>query len=187
MKYFKKIAEKIISLRVKGVLARAYNYLNPQSYMRNYVKYLRFCGVNVKGTPNYISSDVYFDGHDYSLITLGDGVVISMQTIFLTHDYSIARGIESVQGKYWKREQTPFFLREIEVGNNCFIGLRCILLPGTHIGDNCVIGAGSVVKGIIPANSVVAGNPAKVIAKTDEWARRHLEARDYYPIIRDLK
>ena len=54
----------------------------------------------------------------------------------------------------------------IKVGNNTYFGVHCTILPGSTIGSNCVIGAGSVVRGVIPDNSVVMGNPAKVIMKT---------------------
>ncbi len=49
------------------------------------------------------------------------------------------------------------------IGRNCFIGGRSIILPGVTIGDSCIVGAGSVVTKSVPANSIVAGNPAKVI------------------------
>ena len=57
----------------------------------------------------------------------------------------------------------------ISIGNISFIGARATLLPGTEIGDNCIIGACSVVKGKIPSNSIVIGNPAKIVATTSEW------------------
>ncbi|WP_299153999.1 acyltransferase [uncultured Tateyamaria sp.] len=49
------------------------------------------------------------------------------------------------------------------IGQNCFLGGRCMILPGIEIGDNCVIGAGSVVTKSVPARSLVAGNPARVL------------------------
>jgi acetyltransferase-like isoleucine patch superfamily enzyme len=49
------------------------------------------------------------------------------------------------------------------IGRNCFIGGRSLILPGVIIGDSCIVGAGSVVTKSVPANSIVAGNPAKVI------------------------
>lgn len=55
------------------------------------------------------------------------------------------------------------YARPITVGNNVWIGGNVCVLPGVTIGDNCVIGAGSVVVKDIPANSVAAGNPCKVI------------------------
>jgi acetyltransferase-like isoleucine patch superfamily enzyme len=52
------------------------------------------------------------------------------------------------------------------IGRHCFIGARSIILPGITIGDESVVAAGSVVTKDVPSNSVVAGNPAKVI-RTD--------------------
>lgn len=49
------------------------------------------------------------------------------------------------------------------VGRNCFIGGPSSILPGVTIGDSCIVGAGSVVTKSVPANSIVAGNPARVI------------------------
>ena len=49
------------------------------------------------------------------------------------------------------------------IGENCFIGGQSLILPGVTIGDQCIIGAGSVVTKSIPSNSIVVGNPAKVI------------------------
>ena len=49
------------------------------------------------------------------------------------------------------------------IGRSCFIGGRALILPGVEIGDGCVVGAGAVVTKSVPAGSIVAGNPAKVI------------------------
>lgn len=57
--------------------------------------------------------------------------------------------------------------REIYIGKNCFIGCNSIILKGTVLGDGCVVGAGAVVAGKFEANSVVAGNPARVIKKLE--------------------
>ena len=58
--------------------------------------------------------------------------------------------------------------RPIEIGDNVFIGSNSIILKGVIIGNDAVIGAGSVVHGDIPPNSVYAGNPAKEVKKLDE-------------------
>ncbi len=49
------------------------------------------------------------------------------------------------------------------IGENCFIGGQSLILPGITIGDQCIIGAGSIVTKSVPSNTIVAGNPAKVI------------------------
>lgn len=55
--------------------------------------------------------------------------------------------------------------KEIRIGRNCFIGCNSIILKGTVLGDNCVVGAGAVVCGKFEDNCVIAGNPAKVIRR----------------------
>jgi len=53
--------------------------------------------------------------------------------------------------------------KEVIIGRNVWIGTNTIVLKGFHIGDNSIIGAGSVVNGHIPANVITAGSPARVI------------------------
>lgn len=55
--------------------------------------------------------------------------------------------------------------KPVEIGENVFIGCNCIILKGTKLGNNCVVGAGAVVAGEFEDNSVIAGNPARVIKK----------------------
>lgn len=58
--------------------------------------------------------------------------------------------------------------KEIIIEKNCFIGCNSIILKGTKIGEGSIVGAGSVVCGEFPKNSVIAGNPAKVIKTLPE-------------------
>jgi acetyltransferase-like isoleucine patch superfamily enzyme len=73
----------------------------------------------------------------YSVVTFGAAI--------LTHDY-----VNNVH-------------REVRIGDNCFIGAHSIILPGVTIGDGCIVAAGSVVARDVPAGSLVAGNPARVV------------------------
>lgn len=57
----------------------------------------------------------------------------------------------------------------IIIGNNVWIGLNATILKGTIIGDNSVVSAGSVVKGVFPKNSLIQGNPAKIVKNLDVY------------------
>lgn len=98
----------------------------------------------------------YFSTEPY-LIQIGDHVAISSGTEFITHDAS---------GWLFPDHPNLGLFGSITVGNNTYIGVKCMILPGTTIGSNCVIGAGSLVRGVFPDDSVVMGNPARVIMKT---------------------
>lgn len=54
--------------------------------------------------------------------------------------------------------------KEIHIGKNCFLGCNSIILKGTVLGDNCVVGAGAVVSGKFKDNCVIVGNPAKILS-----------------------
>lgn len=57
--------------------------------------------------------------------------------------------------------------KPIKIGNSVWIGGSVTILPGVTFGDNCTIGAGSVVTKDIPANSIAVGNPCRVVKKID--------------------
>ena len=59
----------------------------------------------------------------------------------------------------------PMKCRGIKIGNNVWIGANATVLDGSSIGDNAIVAAGAVVKGTVPANTLVAGVPAKEIKK----------------------
>jgi len=56
-------------------------------------------------------------------------------------------------------------MKDTIIGNNVFIGCNCLILKGVHIGDNSVIGAGSVVTKDVPNNCIAAGNPATIVKR----------------------
>jgi acetyltransferase-like isoleucine patch superfamily enzyme len=94
------------------------------------------------------------------------GVAIGANVIFAPN-VSVLSYNHDFRNPDWKPYSPDFILRKVTIGNHCWFGRGCMILPGTNIGDNCVIGAGSVVSGVIPPNSVVAGNPAKCIGTTE--------------------
>lgn len=108
-------------------------------------------------------------------VTVGKNVqfvVVSFGVSFLTHD-----GAWYNCSKYINSSEDMRRYGRIKIGNNCFIGCRSILLPGVTIGDNSIIGAGSVVTKDVPSGEVWAGNPARFIKTTDCLAQKFLQTK----------
>lgn len=144
--------------------------INNHFFTTLYYNYLKFIGVHFAGRPNYIASSAYLDGQGYNIISIGKDVVISREVMLLTHDYSIETALHCI-GK-GTVERTIHINEPISIGDNSFIGARASILPGATIGNNCIIGACCVVKGIVPDNSVAVGNPMRIIKRTDELAQK---------------
>lgn len=80
----------------------------------------------------------------HNLISIGEGVELGPSVYIYDHDHDYKSGLK----------ENKFKSAPITIGKNCWIGANTIILNGTDIGDNCVIAAGSVVKGSIPANTL---------------------------------
>lgn len=71
------------------------------------------------------------------------------------------------------REKAYQYNLPIHIGKNCWLGAGVIVVPGVTIGDNTVIGAGSVVTKDIPANSLAVGNPCRVLRELNDHDREY--------------
>jgi maltose O-acetyltransferase len=101
---------------------------------------------------------------DNKPIRIGNRVLIASNVQIYTSSHPVLPEERLVND--WRERQTTFFrtyARPIEIKDNVWIGGGCILLPGITIGENSVIGAGSVVNRPIPPNCVAVGNPCMVI------------------------
>lgn len=91
------------------------------------------------------------------LVELGNRVAVAGGVKFLTHDGA---------AHFLRRERPDAqSLGRIVVGDDCFVGEDCLLLAGTRIGSGSIVGAGSVVRGPVPDNSLVVGNPGRVVGR----------------------
>lgn len=165
MNKFKKI---IACLKIKFMFFKY--IISEKWFTKSMNKYLSYIGCNVTGKIKYCARNVKIDFTDPSKIHIGNNCVITSNVTLLIHDYSIECGLVTIN----KQDSTyeSLFIRDIYIGSNCFIGQNSFIKPGTKIGNNCIIGAGSVVNGVFPDNSLIAGNPAKVICSTIDWAER---------------
>ena len=105
---------------------------------------------------------------DNKPIRIGDRVLIASNVQIYTSSHPVLPQ-ERLVPDFRERRTTFFrtFARPIEIKDNVWIGGGCILLPGVTIGENSVIGAGSVVNRTIPPNCVAVGNPCRVIRQFD--------------------
>ena len=99
---------------------------------------------------------IYGDGE----VTIGNFTAIAEETVIYTqnHDYD-------------HDERLPFgpkyIFKPVRIDDYAWVGFRCFILPGAHIGEGAIIQAGSVVNGDIPPCAIAGGNPARVFAMRD--------------------
>jgi acetyltransferase-like isoleucine patch superfamily enzyme len=134
---------------------------------REPVAYARTIGVKVGARCRLLGlTDKTFGSEPY-LVRLGDHVTVTSGVSFITHD-----------GGVWVfRDECPDIdiVAPIVVGDNVFIGINSIIMPGVKIGNDCVVAAGSVVTRSVPDGMVVGGVPAKVIKSTADYRAGVLE------------
>ena len=97
-------------------------------------------------------------------IYIGDSVMLGPNVVLATAGHPVDPEL---------RRLVYQFNQPIHIGNNVWLGAGVIVLPGVTIGDNSVVGAGSVVTKDIPANVVAVGNPCRILREINEHDREY--------------
>ena len=99
------------------------------------------------GNKNYFNQGLIISCQDS--ISIGNGCMFGPNVMIFDNNH-----------RYYKNTGVSFDLskKEVQIGNNCWIASNVVILKGTTIGDNCIIGASSVISGNIPENSIVISN-----------------------------
>ncbi len=132
------------------------SYIEPPLHANFGGKHVHF-GKNVYANYNLTMVDDTY-------IYVGDNTMIGPNVTIATAGHPIDPALRDVQAQ---------FNMEVHIGRNVWLGGGCVLLPGVSIGDNTVIGAGSIVTKDIPANVVAYGNPCRVIREIGEHDRKY--------------
>ena len=98
-----------------------------------------------------IEHNVSLDKLNRKGIHIGSGCLIASGTIILAHEHIFVKP----DGSY--------YMKDTYIGNNCFIGVRSMICPGVHIGNECVVGGGTIVTKDVPDNCMVVGVPGKIV------------------------
>ncbi|WP_437395702.1 acyltransferase [Flagellimonas lutimaris] len=150
-------------MNLKSLTGTLKNYYH--RFTKSNIEYARHLGVEVGENCRIISSPKF--GSEPWLIKIGNKVTITSGVRIITHD-----------GATWlvedEKGRREFFAR-VEIGNNVFVGLNSIIMPGVKIENNCIVAAGSVVTKSVPSGYIVGGNPARIIAKTDDYKDKVLK------------
>jgi maltose O-acetyltransferase len=145
---------------ISEMVARLYHLIDNVIYHIR-IKILISRGLII-GKNVTISRSVALDtGYPY-LISIGDNCSLAEQVRLFAHDAATFKFLGGCTR-----------LGKITIKENCFIGDRSTILPGVTIGPNVLVAAGSVVNRDIPPNSCVAGVPARVYAKFDEYIEKN--------------
>lgn len=133
------------------------NTLKIRGYLAKYVRALRIFILHIKGYNNISKENTVIEGNvgldklNRKGIHIGSGCLIAAGTTILSHEHIFVKP----DGSY--------YMKDTFIGNNCFIGVRALICPGVHIGNQCVVAGGSIVTKDVPDNCMVAGVPAKII------------------------
>lgn len=113
---------------------------------------------------------------NFNLTCVDDGDIYIGDKVMFGPNVTIATANHPIIPKL--RQYAYQYNRDVHIGNNVWIGANTVVVPGVTIGDNSVIGAGSVVTKDIPANVVAVGNPCKVLREIGEQDRKYFYKKE---------
>jgi acetyltransferase-like isoleucine patch superfamily enzyme len=144
---------KIVAI-IRYIFRLVHTKINPIGYAKS-------IGVNLGNNVRFYGMKPSMFSTEPWLITIGNDCFITANCQFITHD----------GGTLILRKEIPDLeiTAPIKIGDDVYIGLNTTILPGTVVGNRSIIGACSLVKGVFPPNSVIAGVPARRIKSVDEY------------------
>ncbi|PKF75406.1 acyltransferase [Chryseobacterium sp. PMSZPI] len=138
--------------------------------------YLKIClakGLKVGKNVRFVEVPQF--GTEPFLIEIGDETTFSNNVRFINHD----GGYNALH--FFKKYEDVRAFGRIKIGKQCLLGADTTVMLGVEMGDNCVLGAGSILTTSMPAGTVYAGVPAKFICTIEEYGDKALKNNVMYP------
>lgn len=147
------------SLRILGAIGKWFRRLSAKLILEKCGK-----GVNVYKNASFSSKVQLGDYSDLGNNCKIQGTTVIGKHVMMATDcyiWTMNHKTEIVPGQTWLSGVTPE--KKVVIDNGVWIGSRVTILPGVHIGEGAIVGAGAVVTKDVPPYSIVGGNPARVI------------------------
>lgn len=156
-------------MNILGKIKSHFEYLWAIRSSQNFIRFLRRKGI-VIGDGTYIQDPKHtlIDFSRPSLVTIGKNCFFNSHVSILTHDWVTNVFINS--GRNFLNSSG-----RVTIGNNVSFGQNVMVLKGVSIGDNCFIGAGSIVTKDICSNSIAVGAPCRVIMSLEDYYQKRLK------------
>ena len=138
-------------------ISKAKNVIERKREARK-MEWLQNMGMHI-GKDVFMPMSTWIDASHCYLISIGDRVRFGPHCTILAHDATMNEFLDA--GK----------IGRVTIHESCAIGYGALILPGVEIGPNVIVGAYAVISTNIPANSIVTGNPAKVVGKIDDFLK----------------
>lgn len=164
--------KEAIMIRVWEVVWTFFVRWLPKPFFRWHVFLLKIFGCKVNGSP-YIAPTCRI--YAPWLLTIGDksglgsrSEIYNLGPVTIGQNVTIAQYCYLCNGTHdLTDERLPLVVGNMQIDNKVFIGARALILPGLHIKEGCIIGAGSILTKDTDPWSIYAGNPAKFIKKRE--------------------
>ena len=149
-----------IKIRIKFLKSWIFHSLAYSSPLPSWcIRYQRIRGVKI-GNNCHISPYVLLDLLHPELISIEDNVTIGSNSMIFAH-------VNPTANEFLKNHGYPRTIKPVTIKKGAVISVGCIIIAGVTIGENSIIGAGSVVTQDIPDHCVAVGNPARIVKRID--------------------
>lgn len=143
----------------------------------------RFCRFDLEGNKPtlFIGDNVEMGDMTHIVaherIEIGNNVLIASKCFISDTNHGIYKG-EDQDSPDVPPNDRKLVTKPVKIGNNVWIGENAVILAGAEIGDGCIVGANSIVNGNVPASTMCAGSPARLIKRHDENTREWIRLKD---------